>query len=114
MLADSRSRQETIEDENRAACPVVRAVETVGTPWRLHVVYALRDGELRFNELKRAIGARSKTLSAALDELVDAGVVERRMEEDAPVAVYYRLNEAGHDLADVLADLGAWARGTLD
>lgn len=114
MLADSRSRQAEIEDKNEAACPVVSAIETVGTPWRLHVVYALRDGELRFNDLKRATGARSKTLSGALDELVAADVVERRMEEDAPVAVYYRLTATGVDLADVLADLGEWARTSLD
>jgi DNA-binding HxlR family transcriptional regulator len=114
VLTDSRSREEEIEDKNEAACPVVHAVETVGTPWRLNVVYALRDGERRFNDLKRATGARSKTLSGALDELVDADVVTRRVEEDAPVAVYYGLTESGDSLADALSDLDAWARESLD
>ena len=108
MVADSR--QESVETHNASACPVVSAISQVGMPWRLNVVYALQDGEHRFNELKRATDARSKTLSEALDELVDADVVARRMEEDAPVAVYYGLTEKGRELTRVLDELDAWAR----
>jgi DNA-binding HxlR family transcriptional regulator len=104
------SRQESVETHNASACPVVSAISQVGTPWRLNVVYALQDGEHRFNELKRATDARSKTLSEALDELVDADVVSRRMEADAPVAVYYGLTEKGRELTRVLDELDAWAR----
>jgi len=104
------SRQESIETHNASACPVVNAISQVGTPWRLNVVYALQDGEHRFNELKRATDARSKTLSEALEELVAADVVSRRMEEDAPVAVFYELTEKGRDLAGVLDEFDAWAR----
>lgn len=109
MAAETESRQHEIEAQNAAACPVVQAIDQVGTPWRMNVIYALRGGEKRFNELKRATGARSKTLSEALDELVANDIVARRMEEDAPVAVYYRLTAKGDDLLDVLADLDEWA-----
>ena len=108
MVADSR--QESVETHNASACPVVSAISQVGTPWRLNVVYALQDDEHRFNELERVTDARSKTLSAALDELVDADVVARRMEEDAPVAVYYGLTEKGWELIRVLDELDAWTR----
>ncbi len=76
----------------------------------MNVIYALKEGEQRFNELKRATGARSKTLSDALDELVENDIVTRRMEEDAPVAVYYGLSRKGDELVDVLAGLDEWAR----
>jgi DNA-binding HxlR family transcriptional regulator len=109
VTAETDARQSAIETHNADACPVVEAIEQVGTPWRLNVLYALREGEQRFNELQRATDARSKTLSDALDELVDADIVARRMEEDAPVAVYYSLTEKGEELSTVLADLGAWA-----
>ena len=104
------SRQESVETHNASACPVVSAISQVGTPWRLNVVYALQDGELRFNELKRATDARSKTLSDALEALVDHDVVDRRMEEAAPVAVYYSLTPKGDELLDVLDELDDWAR----
>ncbi|WP_424016723.1 winged helix-turn-helix transcriptional regulator [Halorientalis pallida] len=110
MTAETEARQEEIETHNASACPVVEAIDQVGTPWRLNVVYALQDGEQRFNELKRATDARSKTLSDALDALAAADIVDRRMEADAPVAVYYSLTEKGTELSAVLAELGAWAQ----
>jgi DNA-binding HxlR family transcriptional regulator len=110
MAAETESRQNDIETHNAAACPVVSAIDQVGTPWRLNVIYALDGGEQRFNELKRATDARSKTLSDALDELVAADIVSRRMEEDAPVAVYYGLTEKGEELSAVLSDLSDWAQ----
>jgi len=112
MAADSTSeaRQASVETHNASACPVVNAISAVGTPWRLNVIYALQDGEHRFNELKRATDARSKTLSEALEALVAADVVSRRMEEDAPVAVYYGLTEKGRDLSEVLAAFDDWAQ----
>ena len=113
MPTDTDTRTEEIRRQNAAACPVV-AIEQVGTPWRLNVVYALQDGEQRFNELKRATDARSKTLSDALDELVDADVVDRRMEEAAPVAVYYSLTEKGRALASALDAFGDWATEWVD
>jgi DNA-binding HxlR family transcriptional regulator len=110
MSAEDESRQHDIESQNASACPVIQAIDQVGTPWRMNVIYALRDGEKRFNELKRATDARSKTLSDALDELVENDVVNRRMEADAPVAVYYGLTTKGRDLTDVLDELDEWAQ----
>ncbi|QLD84174.1 helix-turn-helix transcriptional regulator [Natronomonas halophila] len=110
MSAETDSRQNEIETQNASACPVIEAIEQIGTPWRMNVIYALKEGETRFNELKRATGARSKTLSDALDVLVENDIVVRRMEEDAPVAVYYGLTTKGEALLDVLSDLDEWAR----
>lgn len=110
MSAETDSRQHEIETQNAAACPVVQAIEQVGTPWRLNVIYALREGEQRFNDIKRATEARSKTLSDALEELVENDIVARRMEADAPVAVYYELTTKGDELLDVLSELDEWAR----
>jgi DNA-binding HxlR family transcriptional regulator len=110
MSAETDSRQYEIETRNESACPVIQAIDQIGTPWRMNVVYALGEGEQRFNELKRATGARSKTLSDALEELVENDVVGRRMEEDAPVAVYYDLTTKGEELLGALDDLDEWAR----
>ncbi|MBX0286846.1 winged helix-turn-helix transcriptional regulator [Haloarcula salinisoli] len=110
MAAETSERQASVERHNESACPVVQAVDSIGTPWRLNVVYALRDGEKRFNELKESTDARSKTLSDALEPLVEDDIVDRRMEEAAPVAVFYRLTPKGRELLDVLDELDDWAR----
>jgi len=110
MSAESDSRQQEIESQNASACPVIETIDQVGTPWRMNVIYALDEGEQRFNELKRSTGARSKTLSDALEELVEHDIVTRRMEEDAPVAVYYGLTRKGEELLDALSELDEWAQ----
>ena len=93
---------------NPAACPVVEAVEEIGSEWRLIVLHDLADGEKRFNELKRSTGANSRTLSRVLDDLEDGGLVARRV-EDRPIATYYSLTEAGRQLGPVFEELEAWA-----
>lgn len=107
-------RTDEIRNRNATACPVVLSVEQIGTSWRLNVVEALRDGECRFNELKEATGARSKTLSDVLDALEDHGIVSRRMEEAAPVAVYYELTDKGETLLPILDELAEWGLEHVD
>lgn len=107
MAAQERERE--VERSNRQACPVVESLDVVGEAWRLNVLYALREGELRFNELKRATSARSRTLSAALETLTEHGLVERRAEPAEPIAVHYGLTEKGEALLPVLDELEAWA-----
>lgn len=113
-MSIANTRQEEVEEKNVEACPIVLALDAVGTPWRLQVLYALRNGELRFNELKRATGGRSKTISDALDVLADEGLVGRRTEEAAPIAVFYELTEKGRTLVDRLDDVSQWAVEWMD
>ena len=90
-------------------CPVVESMEQIGSKWRLLVLHDLQDGEKRFNELKRSTDANSRTLSRVLDDLQETGFVERRLEEDAPVATYYSLTEKGRSLCPVFDEIEAWA-----
>jgi DNA-binding HxlR family transcriptional regulator len=103
-----------VHTKNAEACPVVQALDTVGTQWRLQILYALRDSELRFNELRRATGGRSKTVSDALDVLTDSGLITRRTEEAAPIAVYYGLTDKGDALVSQLDDVSQWAIEWMD
>jgi len=93
-------------------CPVVAAVEAIGSKWRLIVLEDLRDTEKRFNELERSTGASSRTLSRVLDDLQDAGLVNRRV-EDNPIATYYSLTPAGEHLCPVFDELESWASDWL-
>jgi hypothetical protein len=49
-------------------------------------------------------------LSARLKELADAGVIERREEDDGPT---YELTEAGRELSGVVRELGTWGQRWL-
>jgi DNA-binding HxlR family transcriptional regulator len=113
-MATTTSPNDDLHRKNADACPVVQAIETVGTRWRLQILYALRDSELRFNELKRATGGRSKTVSDALDVLNESGLITRRTEEAAPIAVYYRLTDKGEALVRQLNQVSQWAIEWMD
>lgn len=101
-------QSETKEEKNAAACSVVEAVTEIGSEWRLIILHDLAEKEKRFNELKRSTGASSRTLSRVLDDLEDAGLVNRRV-EDKPIATYYSLTESGKALCPVFDELERWA-----
>ena len=106
------SDEKTVEEKNSGACPVIKAVDEIGSQWRLNVLHDLQDGEKRFNQIKESTGASSSTLSRVLDDLEDRGLVERRVEE-RPIASYYRLTEKGKALHPALDELGDWAEDWL-
>jgi DNA-binding HxlR family transcriptional regulator len=106
--SDTSEQKTDAEQKNPEACPVVEAVEQIGSQWRLAVLYDLEEGEKRFNELKRSTGASSRTLSRVLDDLQEVGLVDRRV-EDKPIATYYSLTEKGRALCPVFAELQDWA-----
>ncbi len=108
MSSMDTQSEETVEEKNAGACSVVDAVELIGSEWRLVVLHDLADGEKRFNELKRSTGASSRTLSRVLDDLEDAGLVARRV-EDRPMASYYSLTPRGEALCPVFDELETWA-----
>ncbi|WP_436926921.1 winged helix-turn-helix transcriptional regulator [Halosimplex amylolyticum] len=97
------------EAANPEACPVVDSLEQIGSRWRLVVLYDLQEGEKRFNELKRSTGASSRTLSRVLDDLQDLALVDRRLEEDAPVATFYSLTAKGESLCPIFDAIESWA-----
>jgi DNA-binding HxlR family transcriptional regulator len=112
MQPGSRSETETVEEKNTDACPVVEAVEEIGSQWRLIVLHDLQEGEKRFNELKKSTGASSSTLSRVLDDLEERELVERRVEE-RPIATYYSLTPKGEGLRPALDELADWSKEWL-
>ncbi len=88
---------------------VRRAADLLGRRHALAIVYASRAGATRFNEFKQVVGpVPPTTLSARLDELTEAGLLERRVVDSRPPRTEYALTEKGRRLAlllDALATL---------
>lgn len=106
--------QDASGEEQDGPCSLIEPFEMIGSKWRLIVLNDLQDGEKRFNELQRSTDANSRTLSRVLDDLQDAGLVERRLEADAPVATYYSLSKKGTSLCPVFEEIEHWADEWLD
>jgi DNA-binding HxlR family transcriptional regulator len=101
-------------EEKYSDCPVIKTFEEVGSRWRLTVIHVLREGDLRFNELKRATGSNSQTLSRVLDDLVEKQYVERQVEDGSPVAVYYSLTQKGEELLTAFDEIHHWGEKWIE
>ena len=85
---------------------VRRAADLLERRWTLSILYASIEGAERFNEFREALGrVPPATLTARLTQLVDAGVLERRVLDTRPPAVEYRLTRAGKQFEPLLREL---------
>ena len=65
-------------------------------------------GAVRFNEFKQTLeGIPPRTLAARLNELEEAGVLERQVFDTRPPRVEYRLTEAGRRFRYIVEALNA-------
>lgn len=82
----------------------------LGKRWTGLVLGNLRDGPARFSELARAIdGVSERMLGERLNELGEAGLVERLVDHGPPVTVTYQLTQCGAALKPALDELERWA-----
>ena len=90
---------------------VRRAAGLLERRWALSILYASVEGAERFNEFRDAVGrVPPTTLTARLTELVEAGLLERRVLDTRPPAVEYRLTLNGRRFEPLLRELGRCTR----
>ena len=66
-------------------------------------------GPVRYGEIESAFGeVSSSTLSTRLDELTDAGVLDRERYAEIPPRVEYDLTPDGEELCELLEPLLRW------
>ncbi|HZY69443.1 MAG TPA: helix-turn-helix domain-containing protein [Thermoplasmata archaeon] len=100
--------------EGHPLCPMIAAVDVIGTEWRLAIVHRLLEGPHRFSELLRSDHRlNAKTLSATLKFLEGQGVVQRTVVSTRPFMVVYSLTEMGLGLAPAARELRAWGERWL-
>ena len=95
---------------HEARCPVRDVLDCIGDRWSLLTLFALRDGTLRFTEVKRAIGDISqRMLAQTLRTLECDGYVTREVHATVPPKVEYTLTDLGESLLKRLEPLIHWA-----
>jgi DNA-binding HxlR family transcriptional regulator len=84
----------------------LRVFSLVGKRWTLPILAALMDGPSRFTEIARSVpGLSERVMSERLQELCEAGVVERRIEPGPPLGTTYGLTAAGEQLRPAVQHL---------
>lgn len=91
----------------RFGCPVELSLEVLGGKWKPVILARLKDGPLRYGELRRLIPPLSdKMLTERLADLQAQGLIERVADNDGG----YRLSARGESLRPVLTALYEWGQ----
>jgi DNA-binding HxlR family transcriptional regulator len=98
-----------IKDKQQGIKVVSDVLDIVGGKWRGQILAHLCDNPKRFNELKSVLSKiTSSTLTKELRYLVDIKIVERKMIQETPIIVEYRLTEHGKSIKDLIKHIIEW------
>jgi DNA-binding HxlR family transcriptional regulator len=104
-----------VESVSKGCTRVNGVLSRIGDKWTVLVVVLLKDGPLRFSELKREIGTVSqRMLTLTLRGLERDGLVNRTVIPTIPPRVDYELTALGQSLRPPVEALGSWASKHLD
>ena len=90
-------------------CPFATSQKLLAGKWSLLIMHELSEGPVRFRELERRLYPITQaTLTRALRQLEDDGLVHREVYGTIPPKVEYSLTEVGAGFKTVLASLENW------
>jgi DNA-binding HxlR family transcriptional regulator len=89
-------------------CSIGQAMDILGERWTFLILREAFFGVRRFTGFQRNLGIARNILSARLQRLVAAGLLERRLYSEEPARYEYRLTEMGRDLYPVVISIMRW------
>lgn len=111
-------KQECIEFQNGYPCfvPAQRILHLISNKWAIQLIHLLgKNRKLRYNELKEELQKGWKknkisdaTLSSRLSELVDEGLLIKKVYPELPPKVVYSLSKKGLSLSKALQPVIQW------
>ena len=82
----------------------------IGGKWTGSILWHLKDGPVRFNDLARMIGGGSKKMiTERLRQLESQELVQREVMDTSPVTVQYEITDLGRTALDFLEALRKWS-----
>ncbi|KDN54973.1 winged helix-turn-helix transcriptional regulator [Flavobacterium seoulense] len=92
--------------EENKTCPAQALLKQLSGKWKPEIFRLAVDGPLRFSILLRQIeGSNKQTLSVALRELEEVGLLEKVVIKEKPLHIEYYLTENGKSLIPVFQQL---------
>ncbi len=98
-----------IKSKQQGIKVVADVLDILGGKWRGQILAHLCDAPKRFNELKIVLNnITSSTLTKELRYLEDIKMVERKMIQETPIIIEYRLTEHGMPIKDLISTIVQW------
>ena len=90
-------------------CPFTTAQKVLSGKWSLMIIFHLKDGPVRFNELLRKFeGLTHSSLTKQLKQLEHFRLIHREVYNQVPPKVEYSLTDLGEKLNPTLKMLTEW------
>jgi DNA-binding HxlR family transcriptional regulator len=88
--------------------------QVIGCKWKGPILRHLLDGPKRFNELRKILPeVTQRTLTSALRDLEQYGIIYRKVYAEIPPKVEYSMSGLGTTLEPVLKVMESWGRSYL-
>ncbi|MFB6087357.1 MAG: winged helix-turn-helix transcriptional regulator, partial [Haloarculaceae archaeon] len=99
---EAMAEMECSLEDSPCHCLLSDVMGLLGRKYVMDIVCIVANhGTVRFGEIEAHLpDASTSTLSTRLEELVDAGLVEREQYDEIPPRVEYALTEEGEDLGE--------------
>lgn len=94
------------DPEENETCPAEGLLKLLSGKWKPQIFRLATAGPVRFSSLLRDIeGSNKQTLSTALKELEEAGLLDKNTIKIKPLHIEYTLTEKGSTMVDVFKQL---------
>ena len=95
-------------------CPVLDALEVFVGKWKVCILFELKGGPVRYNELRRLLPAISqKMMTQQLRQLEENGLVLRKQYPESRLHVEYSLTKLGKSIDPVLKSMVKWSKQNM-
>lgn len=92
--------------EENETCPAQALLKMLSGKWKPEIFRLAFDGPLRFSSLLRQInGSNKQSLSVALKELEEVGLLQKVVIREKPLHIEYNLTENGRSLLPIFEQL---------
>lgn len=97
--------------EKDIRCPLEYGLEIFGGKWKSRIICLLAEKTmLRYSSLRKEMtNITDAVLAAALKELAEDGIIQRRQFDEIPPRVEYCLSQKGQSVVPILQSICRWA-----
>lgn len=90
-------------------CPITATMLVIGGRWKVIILWQLKDGALRYSEIRKAIpNISEKMLTLQLKELMQNGWVNKKDYNEIPPRTEYSLTKLSKSFIPILENIYQW------
>ncbi len=100
-----------MENKDAAECPAEAMLKTLSGKWKPQILRLAEKGAIRFNGvMKQLPDANKQSVSVALKELEEEGILSKTVISQKPLHIEYLLTEKGRGVIPLLLTLAELAQ----